>query len=552
MPRATSARHRTPLAPNRLSLADWRSDLRGGIYAAAVALPMGLAFGVVSGLGPVAGIYSAVCTGIFAALFGGTATQIAGPTGPIAIVMASVVVSFAAEPVAVAGVVLLAGAIQMVCGAMRLGRYISLVPYPVTSGFGTAVGCIIIVMQINPMLGQPPVGDTITAVTVLPGRLADLNTPALLIAVGSALACALAPARLRTMVPIHLIVLIGASTLVALIGLDVPRLQAPASLLPEFHWPPLLSLPWSQMWVAAIVLALISSLDSLLTSVATDSATQQFHDSDRELVGQGLGNVCAALIGALPGSGSTFRTLANIRAGGRTQLSAVIHSLVLLSLLVALGGLIRFIPASVLAGILVYTGIGIIDWKYIRRFHHVPRGGVLIMVTVWFVALFGNVVTGAAIGFVMASLGFVKRMADLQLAAVDLTDTAEGESRLSAPEREALDRSQKKTLLINLAGPVTFGAANQLYRRLANIAAYRAIVLDFSEVPHIDESGMIALENIIKSAKANDQQVIVAGLTADIARTIVRFGLSPLLKSCPRHERRLDALEAANQYTTEN
>jgi SulP family sulfate permease len=353
-------------------------------------------------------------------------------------------------------------------------------------------------------------------------------------------------------VPIHLVVLIVGSALVTLSGLDVPYLDAPESLWPRFQFPPPWSLPWDRIWIAALVLALISSLDSLLTSVAADSATQEFHDSDRELVGQGLGNVCASLIGALPGSGSTFRTLANIRSGGRTQLSAVVHAVALLLLLIGFGNLIRFIPASVLSGILIYTGIGIIDWKYIRRFAYVPRGGVLIMLTVWCVALFGNVVTGAAIGFVMASLGFVKRMADLQLAAVNVSDDDQEGSRLNPDERAALERSQHKTLFIDLAGPVTFGAANRLYRRLANIAAYRAIVLDFADVPHIDESGMLALENIIRSAHANRQRVLVSGLRTDIARAIVRFGLSPLLKSCPRHERRLDALEAAADFAQEN
>jgi SulP family sulfate permease len=551
VPRAIPARLRPGQLLNRLSLAHWQRDLRGGLYAAAVALPMGLAFGVVSGLGPVAGLYSAVCTGIFAALFGGTATQIAGPTGPIAIVMASVVVGFAAEPLAVAGVVLLAGAIQVGFGILRLGRYITLMPYPVMSGFGTAVGCIIIVMQLNPMLGQPPVGDTVAAVAELPSRLQGTNLAALAVTLACALACALAPGRLRAVVPVHLVVLVGGSLAVSLGGIDVPYLASPASLLPEFRWPPILALPWTEMWVAAIVLALISSLDSLLTSVVADTATQQLHDSDRELVGQGLGNLFAALLGALPGSGSAFRTLANIRSGGLTQLSAIVHSLTLLVLLLVLGGLIRFVPACVLAGILIYIGIGIIDWKYIRRFPYVPRGGVVIMVTVWLVALFGNVVTGAAIGFVMASLGFVKRMADLQLAAVDVSDEARDESSLDPAERDALDRSGQRTLLIRLAGPVTFGAANRLYRRLANIAAYRAIVLDFSDVPHIDESGIIALENIIRSAQDNGQLVLVAGLRTDIARAIVRYGLSPLFKSCPRLESRLEALESAATHILE-
>lgn len=526
-------------------LTHWRGDLRGGIQAAAVALPMGLAFGVASGLGPIAGIWSAICTGLFAGLFGGTPTQISGPTGPIAIVMASLLVTFSAQPAAVFGIIVLAGALQVVFGALRFGRYISLLPYPVVSGFATAVGCIIIVMQLNALLGHPPVSDTVAAVRGLPESIATANPTTVAIALASLLACRFMPRKIRTVVPAHLSVLVVGSALAALLGLDVPRLSAPESLLPSPAWPPFAELPWSQMWLAALVLALISSLDSLLTSVAADAATQNFHDSDRELVGQGLGNLCAGFLGVLPGAGSTFRTMANIRAGGRSPLSTVAHAGVLLLLLFGFGGLIRHIPASVLAGILIYIGLGIVDWRYIRRFASVPRGGVAIMLTVWLVGLFVNIVTGAVLGLVMASLAFVKRMADLQLGAIELSEAASKARGLDPAESEALDRSEGKTLLINLGGPLTFGAANGLSKRLANIARFRAIVLDFTHVPHIDESGIIALDNVIRIARDHDQTVLLVGLTPPVVGPILRFGLSEALKQCPRFEHRIDALDEA-------
>lgn len=523
----------------------WRGDLRGGVQAAAVALPMGLAFGVVSGLGPVAGVYSAICTGLFAALFGGTATQVSGPTGPIAIVMASVVVGFADQPGAVFAVIMLAGVLQFAFGALRLGRYISLIPYPVMSGFATGVGCIIIVMQLNPLLGHPAVGDTRTAVALLPRHLLEANWTAALIALGCLAACRFLPRTLRTVAPVHLTVLVVASAAIAITGIDVPHLAAPATLLPHLNWPPWSELPWEDVWIAAVVLALISSLDSLLTSIAADSATQQFHDSDRELVGQGLGNLFAGLFGALPGAGSTFRTMANIRAGGRTPLSGVIHSIVLLALLLGLGNLIEFIPASVLAGILVYIGLGIIDWKYIRRFLVVPPGGVVIMVVVWFIALFVNVVTAAAVGMVMASLAFVKRMADLQLEALDPRNASRAASGLTREERAAFDRAEGRTLFIHLSGPLTFGAATGITKRFATMARYQAIVLEFTDVPHIDESGMLALENIVHRAHEMKQVVLLVGLQSRLIRPIIRFGLRSVLRSCPRFRRRLDALEYA-------
>ncbi|MGI9259763.1 MAG: SulP family inorganic anion transporter, partial [Gammaproteobacteria bacterium] len=412
---------------NTLDIKDWRRDVRGGIRAAAVALPLGLAFGVVSGAGPVAGLYCAICTGLFAALFGGTPTQIAGPTGPLAIVMAGVLVQFSSLPAAAFGIVMLAGAIQMAFGALKLGRYISLIPYPVISGFGSGVGCIIIVMQFNPLLGQMSVSDTVSAIEVLPQSLANANLWAIAIAAATLIACYAMPRRVRAVVPAELLVLIGGSFLITVLGVTVPYLEDPESLLPNFAFPPLLELPWRDMWVAAVVIALISSLDSLLTSMAADSATQQFHDSDRELLGQGLGNLVAGLLGAIPGAGATSRTMSNIRAGGVSPLSGVIHSLLLLSLLLGAGGLIQYIPASVLSGILVYIGVRIIDWGYLKRIRYAQPGSVLIMVIVWFLAVFVSVVTAVAVGVIMASLALVKRMADLQLESVELSterDTA--------------------------------------------------------------------------------------------------------------------------------
>ncbi len=536
---------------NSLNTLHWRDDLRGGIRAAAVALPLGLAFGVVSGAGPVAGLYCAICTGLFAALFGGTPTQIAGPTGPMAIVMASVFVQFADQPAAAVGVVMLAGVIQMIFGALRLGRYISLIPYPVISGFSSGVGCIIIVMQFNPLLGLPSVSDTVTAVRVLPESLAVANLWTVAVAALAMSACYLIPPRVRAAIPAELLVIVLGSLAVTVVGLGIPTLEAPASLLPEFLLPPLLELPWQDMWMAATVLALISSLDSLLTSMAADSATQQFHDSDRELLGQGIGNVVAGLIGAIPGAGATSRTMVNIRAGAVSPLSGVAHSILLLALLLGAGSLIQYIPAALLSGILLYTGLRIIDWSYIRRFGYAPRGGVLIMVVVWVLAVFVSVVAAVAVGVIMASLALVKQMADLQLESVELSTERESAPRLSDEEQAQFDRCGDRVLLIHLGGPMTFGAANGLTRRLANIASHDTVILDFSDVPHIDDSATMALETVIRRAKENDQLVILVGLRHQVVRAFVSFGMLSLIKSCLRFRRRLNALHYSATLVSE-
>jgi SulP family sulfate permease len=400
-------------------------------------------------------------------------------------------------------------------------------------------------MQLNAVIGLPAGSNTVETLRSFAANVGQANTATLLIALISLGACRFMPPGLRRIVPVHLSVLVAGATLVAIFGIDVPTLNAPRSLLPTFAIPPLAELPWERMWLSAVVLALISSLDSLLTSLSADNATQTFHDPNRELVGQGLGNVCAALFGVLPGAGSTFRTMANIRGGGQTPLSALVHSAVIAILILTIGRLIDYIPTSLLAGILIYIGLGIIDWRYIRRFLAMPKTGVAIMVTTWLVALLVNVVSGAAVGIVIASLAFVKRMADLQMEELDIDDAGEPAQGLSEAEKDALAASKGRTILIRLGGPLAFGAANGLAKRLANLSGYRVIVLDFTNVPDIDESGIIALENIVRLGQLHNQDVLIAGLRHAVARPILRFGLADMLRSCQRFRSRIDALRAA-------
>lgn len=537
---------------NPVTTEHWRADLRGGLAAASVALPLGLAFGVVSGAGPVAGLYCAICTGVFAALFGGTPTQIAGPTGPMAIVMAGVFTSFADQPSAAMVVVLLAGLMQISFGALRFGPYLRLIPYPVLSGFTSGVGCIIIVMQLNPLLGQPGVTDTVSAAREFLPSLSRGDPWTVLTAGATMAICFFAPPRLRDIVPAELLALVLGSVTVTMLGLGLPLLQRPDSLLPTPTWPPLAELRWGDIWIASLVLALISSLESLVTSISADSATRNFHDSNKELMGQGIGNLVAGMIGVIPGAGATSRTMFNIRAGGVTPLSALIHSALLLALLLVAGRLIQYIPSAVLAGILIYIGISIIDWPYVRRFKFAPSSSVLIMIVVWVLAVFVSVIAAVAVGVIMASLVLVKRMTDLQLASVELSSETASAPGLDEAEQAAFSACANDVLFIHLGGPMTFGAATGLTRRLATVASYRGVILDFTDVPHIDDSAALALETIIDRAAEADQTVILTGLRRPVVRSLIRYGMLHSLKRCTRIRRRLDAIEyACTLFATE-
>jgi len=329
-----------------------RGDLFGGLTAAIVALPLAIAFGVASGAGPVAGLYGAICVGLFASLFGGTPAQISGPTGPMTIVSASIFTMYAGEPAVAFTVVMMAGAFQFIFGLLGLGRYINLMPYPVISGFMTGIGCILIIMQLEPLLGYASPTSVVNALTVLPTELLRPHWDAVVVGVTALLICVLTPKSVTRVLPAPLLALLVTSPL-ALYFDSAAVIGAIPSGLPDWQVPAMSFSQLNGMLVSAAVLASLGSIDSLLTSLAADNLTRKFHDADRELVGQGIGNLVAGIAGGLPGAGATIRTLTNINAGGRTPLSGIVHSLLLLVIVLGFGAVVAFIPYAALAGILI-------------------------------------------------------------------------------------------------------------------------------------------------------------------------------------------------------
>jgi len=524
-------------------LANFRGDLFGGLTAAIVALPLALAFGVASGAGPAAGLYGAVCVGLFASLFGGTPAQISGPTGPITIVMASVFTQFGEHPAMAFTVVLMAGAFQVLFGYLRLGRYVNLLPYPVISGFMTGIGCILIIMQLDPLLGFPTPGNVMNALTVLPGYLANLSPAALATGLLALLITFFTPVKVGSKVPAPLIAIVACS-LVALL-FDVPRLGAiPASLprlnLPEFDLGQL-----NSMLVSAAVLAALGSVDSLLTSLVADNVTRRYHDSDKELVGQGIGNMVAGLFGGIAGAGATIRTLSNVHAGGRTPLSGVVHALALLIIVLGFGSLVAYIPHAALAGILIKVGVDVIDWRFIRRAHRVPRVDQVLMLVVLALTVFVDVITAVAVGIVMASLVFVKEMAELQVESIRTLSDPDHE-RMFDPETAALARSiSDRALFLHLSGLISFGAANEMLRKFSTLGTYELVIIDLLDVPKIDGSAALALEEVIQQANDSDKWVFLVGLTYPVARLLVRMGCLEQVRETGRFESRAEAVRAA-------
>ena len=482
---------------NYFDFSNIRGDLLGGLTAGVVALPLALAFGEASGAGPIAGLWGAIFVGFFAALFGGTGSQVSGPTGPMIVVFAGVFASLSGDPALVFAAVVLAGLLQIVMGVLRLGQYIRLVPYPVVSGFMSGIGVIIIALQVSRLFGhEPSEPGTIPAIGAIPGAVADPVWPALAVGALSLGIVFTWPKAFGKWVPGALAALIIGTIASLIIG--VPRELTLGDIptgLPTFALPSFSGDAAFIIFEAAIILALLGAIDSLLTSLVADSMTGTRHKSNQELVGQGVGNTIAGLFGAIPGAGATMRTVVNIRSGGETRISGMTHALVLIAAALPLAGVASVIPHAVLAGILVKVGYDIIDWSYLRRAHKGPRWDLILMALVLGLTVFVDLITAVAAGVVLAALAFVKQMADIQLkAATQIAPDVE-----NPKEREILDKADGKIMLFDFAGgPLSFGAAADLGHHVRErvSSGAKALILDFSRVPSIDLSAARAVETI--------------------------------------------------------
>ena len=531
-----------------------RGDIFGGLTAGVVALPLALAFGEASGAGPIAGVYGAIIVGFFAALFGGTPSQISGPTGPMIVVFAGVFASLSGDVSLVFATVVLAGVIQIAFGLLGFGQYIRLVPYPVVSGFMSGIGCIIIALQLARLFGHEPAGSgTIPALMEVPNAVSNPNWEALGVGLLTLAIVFRWPAKWGRYLPGPLAALITGT--VASLGLStVPVLGDIPTGLPQFIMPAFSSDTLLIVFEAAMILAVLGAIDSLLTSLVADNMTRTRHHSNRELIGQGVGNTIAGFFGGIPGAGATMRTVVNIRTGGVTKISGMLHSLLLLAVVVVLAPLASKIPHAVLAGILVKVGYDIIDVSYLKHAHRGPRFDLALMVMVLSLTVFVDLITAVVAGVVVAALAFVKQVADAQLAAAagENTESVDGLSEL---ESTLLNECGNRLTYFDLGGPLSFGAAADLghhVRERISPTHHTSLVLDFSKVPFMDVSAARAVETIALDAAHAGKHLYVCGINEQVTASLEGLGVSELIPVTSRFETRVDALSAARDWIFEN
>lgn len=514
-----------------------QGDLFGALTAAIVALPLALAFGISSGAGPVAGLYGAVFVGLFAAFFGGTPTQISGPTGPMTVVMTAMTANYMAQypehGLALAfTTVFLGGCLQVLFGLLRIGKYIIMVPYPVISGFMSGIGVIIILLELGPLLGFSPAANIMNGLAALPAQIQHANSQALLTGLLSLGVVFFWRGRLNRMLPSPLLALVVATLAALLIFPEgsVETIGSIPSALPEFQLPTFQLDLLQPMIINALMLAVLGSIDSLLTSLVAENVTGTRHHSDQELIGQGLGNALSGLFGGLPGAGATMRTMVNIQAGGSGPLSGVSHAIILFAIVAGLGSLFENIPLAALAGILIKVGFDIIDWPFLRRILRIPRFPAVLMATVLVLTVFVDLITAVFVGVFIKNLVTISKLSDLQLGKVVFTHGDKDLHLLPEDEVRFLSEHKGSVALFRITGPISYAVGRGLSERFKeNIRETRILLIDIADAAIVGISSAMVLEDLIRKALENNTQVKLIGAHVEQHHELQQLGLIELV-----------------------
>ena len=499
-----------------------RGDLFGGVTSMVVALPFSLGFGIASGMGAAAGLYGAVAVGFFASVFGGTRSQISAPTAPMTVAMAVVLTSHASSLTEALTVVVLAGFLQVLLGVSRIGGFVAYTPHVVISGFMSGIGIIIILMQSLLLFGaEGASGGPLGALRALPAAVSGVHIDAFVIGAVTLILGFLWPRKFSRFVPGPLVALAVGTALGVLWFTEAPVIGAIPTGLPALQ----LDLPPAGFLLhalqPAIILALLGSVDSLLTSLVADSMTGNRHKPNRELIGQGIGNMAAGLIGGLPGAGATMGTVTNIRSGGSTPLSGALCALLLFALVMGLGRFVEPIPIAALAGVLVKVGWDIIDWRILARLHRLRREHLFVMLTTLCLTVFVDLITAVAIGLIAGGMVHARRLERLEIdsvLSVPILDLAFFEGDRQATHD---DPFAARVGMVALKGTLTVASSHKLVSVVGlDIREHEVVIFDFTDTIYIDDSAAMVIGQLLEIAAMSETECIVMGLGDDIAATL--------------------------------
>ncbi len=524
---------------NKLQI--FSGDILGGLNAAIITLPQALAFGVATGFGASAGIWGAIILSLVAGILGTKIPMISGVTGPVAIVIASIMHALNKDISSVIFIIFFAGIIQILLSLTKLPEIVKYVPYPVISGFMNGVGVIIIIMQLNPLLGLAPCSNTIESLETVYKSISSLNVQAFAIGVLTLLIVFLFPKKWNKYVPSQILALIICTFVSIKMGLNVSKISEISLSLPAIQIPHTNLHDFITYFQYAITLAVILSSESLLTGLVCTSITKVQLPPKRLLSAQGIGNICCALTGTLPGSAATMRTVAALKTGASTKIAAVVTSFVLVLLIYKFSGFVAEIPLAVLAGILIKIGYDIIDTKFLKVINLAPKDDLYVLVLVFLLTVFYNLIVAVGAGITLAALLYAKRMAD----KAKLVDKVVYDKDIIKLEKVLEKDYRHKIRVVHINGSFFFGSATQLISQFDEFLGTRYLILVYDSEDLLDISAIFALEDIILRLKSQHIKILMVINNENVLEQLKQYKITEQIEKDGIYFSEVEAIEFA-------
>ena len=505
----------------------WRGDLVAGLTVGVVALPLALAFGITTGLGATAGLTTAIVAGLVAAVFGGSNVQVSGPTGAMTVVLVPLVARYGADAVVVVGI--LAGVLVVAAGLFRLGRVLAYIPWPVIEGFTLGIAVIIFLQQVPAALGvtKPDGENTALVAAKAVGESLDAGSVAALALVAIVVAVMVIAPRIHRALPASLLAVVVATVVATATGWDVATIGALPSTLPTPTMPDVAFGDLSGFFGPAFAVAMLAAIESLLSAkVADGMADGPRHNPDRELFGQGLANIVSPIFGGMPATGAIARTAVNVRAGARTRLAAIVHSIALIIVVLVGSSLVAKIPLAALAGVLMVTAVRMVEVHNVRSILRSTRSDAVVLVLTGLATVVFDLIVAVEIGVAAAAVLALRNVA----RTTALTET---------PVHSEVDTDEERDLLrehivaYRIDGALFFGAAQRFLTDLARVADVRVVILRLPDLQVLDATGAQALGEIVADLERRHITVLLKGPR-------------------PEHERLLRAVGALDHLASEH
>lgn len=500
------------------SSASFKKDLFAGITVGIVAIPLALAFAIASGATPSQGIFTAVIAGFFISFLGGSRYQIGGPTGAFVIIIYGIIAQHGYDGLLIATI--MAGIILIFLGIARVGSFIKFIPYPVTTGFTAGIGVVIFSSQIKDFLGltyKEASPEFIDKWISIFSNLSTINISSAAIGICT-VAIILVIRKMSTNIPSHVVAIVISTALCFFLGLNAEtigdRFGTINAVFPSFTVPEVTIEKIRALFPAAITIALLAGIESLLSAVVADGMTGSHHKSNTELVGQGVANILSGFFGCIPATGAIARTATNVRAGGVTPLSGMIHAVFLCLFILFFSFLIEIIPMAALAGVLLVVSVDMMGIKNMANLLSSPKSDVVVLLTTFILTIIIDLTAAVQVGVVLAALLFMKRMSDVtSMGKINFDASEKTAHDIADPDATSNKDIPEGVEVYEINGPFFFGVADMLINTLEHIGKTpKVFILRMRNVPAIDATGEHALENFYNTCKKAGTQLVLSGV----------------------------------------